>query len=181
MLDERMRVENYRDVGEWVNVLAGEQILRPGTLLRGGSIQSLTSLEVIGHPRTILNLQFNPDPVWEGVTNIHLPSPREAGDVYETSLSDVRRWLRAVLTALEEGARTPVYVHCHSGRDRTGVVIAALLRVLGVDEEVIVLEYTASDGVPGEQTIRRSLADIGDPGEFFHGLEPSPLRSLFMM
>jgi len=180
MLDERVPVDNFRDVGEWVNVLAGEQILRPGTLLRGGSIRTLTSLEAIGHPRTILNLQSNPDPVWDGVINLHLPSPREAGDVYETSLREVRHWLRLVLAALAERGRTPLYVHCHSGRDRTGVVIAAILLVLDVDQEIIVLEYTASDGVPGEQTIRRSLAEIGESASFFERLELHPLRRLFL-
>lgn len=178
--DECVFVENFRDVGEWVNALAGEPILLPGKLLRGGSIRTLPMLEPVQHPRTILNLQSNPDPAWDGVTNIHLPSPRQAGDVYETDDPEIRRWLRTIVGALAESGRPPVYVHCHSGRDRTGVVVAAILRALGVSEEIAALEYTVSDGVPGIETIRKSLRAIGDPALYFRGLALAQLRALLL-
>jgi protein-tyrosine phosphatase len=40
----------------------------------------------------------------------------------------------------------PVYVHCTSGRDRTGVVIAAALLAIDVPRQVVAEEYLLSDG-----------------------------------
>ncbi|WP_437819987.1 tyrosine-protein phosphatase [Sorangium sp. So ce1078] len=40
----------------------------------------------------------------------------------------------------------PVYVHCTSGRDRTGVVIAAALLAIDVPRQVVAEEYMLSDG-----------------------------------
>ncbi|CEP01044.1 Tyrosine specific protein phosphatases domain-containing protein [Plasmodiophora brassicae] len=44
-------------------------------------------------------------------------------------------------------AKTPILVHCKSGRDRTGIVVAVLVRVLfdDIDDEAIVAEYLQSD------------------------------------
>jgi protein-tyrosine phosphatase len=53
----------------------------------------------------------------------------------------------AVLDRLRHAASDPVLVHCALGRDRTGIVIAMILDVLGVPEEVIAGDYALSDGV----------------------------------
>jgi protein-tyrosine phosphatase len=44
------------------------------------------------------------------------------------------------------GGEHPVVFHCSAGKDRTGVVAALLLSVLGVDDEAIVADYERSDG-----------------------------------
>ena len=54
----------------------------------------------------------------------------------------------AFVTALEavaapEGA--PALVHCSAGKDRTGVLVALLLDVAGVDRAAIVADYAATD------------------------------------
>ncbi len=38
----------------------------------------------------------------------------------------------------------PVYIHCRSGRDRTGIVIASLLFLLDIPENIIKEEYLKS-------------------------------------
>ncbi|MCX4094959.1 tyrosine-protein phosphatase [Nocardia sp. alder85J] len=48
------------------------------------------------------------------------------------------------LTALAAPEGTPALVHCAAGKDRTGVVIALLLGVVGVREEDIVADYAAT-------------------------------------
>lgn len=48
-----------------------------------------------------------------------------------------------VVTALAE-ARGPAVYHCAAGKDRTGVVSAVLLGLLGVPDEVIVADYAAT-------------------------------------
>ena len=40
---------------------------------------------------------------------------------------------------------TPVVVHCHGGRDRTGLTSALILRLAGVDLDVIAAEHVLSD------------------------------------
>jgi len=70
---------------------------------------------------------------------------------------DDRRDPAAVLGAFlrEDGAgfarvfgllaeRTPALVHCTTGRDRTGVVTALALRLAGVDDALIALDYSES-------------------------------------
>lgn len=42
------------------------------------------------------------------------------------------------------GEHTPALVHCTTGRDRTGVVTAMALRLAGVDDALIALDYSES-------------------------------------
>ncbi|MDX6286668.1 MAG: protein-tyrosine phosphatase [Frankiales bacterium] len=48
--------------------------------------------------------------------------------------------VRAV-TLISEESNLPAVVHCTVGKDRTGIVVAMLLDVLGVEHEVIVADY----------------------------------------
>jgi protein tyrosine/serine phosphatase len=53
----------------------------------------------------------------------------------------------AFVTALERivaSGGTPVLVHCAAGKDRTGVLVALLLDAAGVDRDVIVADYAAT-------------------------------------
>ena len=49
------------------------------------------------------------------------------------------------LRAIAEGEHAVVF-HCSAGKDRTGIVAALLLSLLGVDDEAIVADYERSDG-----------------------------------
>ena len=52
---------NFRDVGEWVNVIAGQAYLPPGRLLRGGKLDLVRDRSEIGSAATIVNLRMGPD------------------------------------------------------------------------------------------------------------------------
>jgi protein tyrosine/serine phosphatase len=43
------------------------------------------------------------------------------------------------------GAGGPVLIHCHAGKDRTGFLAALTLKVLGVDDDVILADYLATN------------------------------------
>jgi protein-tyrosine phosphatase len=64
--------------------------------------------------------------------------------------------LAAVVGAVGAPNATPVVVSCTAGRDRTGIVIACLLDLLGVTDEAIAADYAHSD--PFDQEVGRAHA-----------------------
>ncbi|PXW32723.1 UNVERIFIED_CONTAM: protein tyrosine/serine phosphatase [Williamsia faeni] len=66
----------------------------------------------------------------------------------------------AATVALTAAAEGPVFVHCTMGKDRTGLVIAALLLSVGVEPEAVVADYLATE--PNMPTLRDKLrsADV---------------------
>ncbi|GLL02158.1 tyrosine-protein phosphatase [Dactylosporangium matsuzakiense] len=53
--------------------------------------------------------------------------------------------LTTALRALAHSGATPALVHCASGKDRTGLVVALALALAGVDRAAIVADYAASE------------------------------------
>jgi protein tyrosine/serine phosphatase len=51
----------------------------------------------------------------------------------------------AILRAMAGAAPGGVLVHCHAGKDRTGLMLALTLALIGVPEGVIAEDYAASD------------------------------------
>lgn len=70
-------------------------------------------------------------------------------DMTETAAEDIVR----ILGILADPATGPAAIHCAGGRDRTGVVVAVLLALLGVPDDVIAVDYHLS-----ERFTRRWLA-----------------------
>lgn len=64
-------------------------------------------------------------------------------EMVEQGLPSIARILRLLVTAPSR----PTLIHCAVGRDRTGIVVALLLDLLEVEEEVIAADYALSDGV----------------------------------
>jgi protein-tyrosine phosphatase len=152
---------NLRDVGEWVELIAGRSYLPRGRLLRGGKLDAVRDPAEIGHPRTIINLRMGDDRETFGAAYRHVAIPNQH-EKYNTQDRAVRRWLNVVGTAVAEAPGVPIFVHCASGKDRTGVVVAVLLLALAVPREVIVEEYLLSDGDVERPWIERALDGVGD-------------------
>ncbi|GAA3561083.1 HAD-IA family hydrolase [Kribbella ginsengisoli] len=90
------------------------------------------------------------------------------GDIYRGSLDrnqgQIGAALRAVASAPED---RPVVVHCKSGKDRTGLLVALLLDLIGVPRDQIVADYVVSEvrlgvleraaGLPAEERERALL------------------------
>lgn len=75
-------------------------------------------------------------------------SPAAPAEVAEMTLAerylgllDVARAPIARIVAVLAGARGAAVYHCAAGKDRTGVLSALLLGLLGVDDELIVADY----------------------------------------
>jgi protein-tyrosine phosphatase len=140
-----MHPVNFRDVGEALSLWLDPPPIRVGRLFRGGRFDSLARLEDLGSPRTILNLRRGGDPEHLDVPIIHVPAPDDLEN-YNTRERRVSDWIRRAVSSLTApGTLWPVYIHCTSGRDRTGVVVASVLLVLGVPATVVQEEYLLSD------------------------------------
>ena len=167
---------NFRDVGEFVNLIAGKPLLPPKRLLRGGRLNLVGSAAEIGNPGTIINLRRGHDLNTFGADYFRLSIANNL-ETYDTADKQVRRWLNQVAKVFEDDARRyPVLLHCTSGKDRTGVAVAALLKLLDIPEAVIVEEYLLSDGEVRSGWIKQSLAGIGDPRAYFNRVDFDRVR-----
>lgn len=77
---------------------------------------------------------------WETLRD---PDVRRRGYVVTLDLS--RQNIGRVMSAIAAAPQGGVVVHCHAGKERTGVVAALLLSLAGVPDEVIAEDYVASD------------------------------------
>ena len=53
--------------------------------------------------------------------------------------------IRTIFERLAEADNLPVVIHCTAGKDRTGITIALLLCLLGVDQEIALADYSLSN------------------------------------
>ena len=151
-------IPNLRDVGQTVNILSGTERLREGRLFRGGTVNRLFSADELPPVRTVLNLRKGPDRAFDGFHFVHLPAEDSLNN-YKTERREVRAWILSALAALQT-CEWPVLVHCTAGRDRTGVVVAAVLAAVGVDRQWIFEDYLLSDGIHDPADFESALDGI---------------------
>jgi len=110
-----------------------------------------------------------------GIRHIHAPiftdanrpvHLRTAVDVYLWWFTGYSAGMAAALAAIADAEAGPVLIHCHAGKDRTGMIAALLLRLAGVSPEVIADDYELSAVMLAEMLDRdreRMLARGDDP------------------
>lgn len=168
---------NFRDFGGYVNIIVGKKVLPEGCLLRGGSIDYIESLEDIGNAQTIINLRNGRDPMDFDVSYWHFPMVNKV-EKYNTELKEVRVWLNEILKVFEDETITyPVLIHCLSGKDRTGIVVAALLLILGIDETVIEEEYLLSEGHVHLDWIQMAIQGMQNTADYFNRIDLAKIRN----
>jgi protein-tyrosine phosphatase len=91
---------NFRDIGAWINLIAGCDRLPEQRLYRGGKIEFVRSAAAIGHPGTIINLRKGPDRQTCGAEAYHFPISNDY-ETYHTYGREVHRWLNRVLQVFE--------------------------------------------------------------------------------
>jgi protein tyrosine/serine phosphatase len=77
-----------------------------------------------------------------------LPPALAEGDLgrhYVESLAERTETLAEVITHLATPEYVPAVFHCTAGKDRTGMVTALVLSLVGVADDVIVEDYTLTD------------------------------------
>lgn len=64
--------------------------------------------------------------------------------MYSEMVRHSARPIANVFIGLADAERIPAVFHCHAGKDRTGLIAALLLELLGVDRDVVLDDYEVS-------------------------------------
>jgi len=62
--------------------------------------------------------------------------------LYRAILDHYGRGIAAIMTALAQAPEGPALFHCHAGKDRTGLIAALILALVGVPHATIAEDYT---------------------------------------
>jgi protein-tyrosine phosphatase len=84
-------------------------------------------------------------PDWTAYSTAQLEASGFAALHYLETAERGRAALRTVIETLAEPARLPAVFHCAAGKDRTGIVAALILTLLGVPAELIADDYALSE------------------------------------
>jgi protein-tyrosine phosphatase len=100
----------------------------------------------------------------------------DSTDTYDIKQSPTAAWISSVLQKIIV-SKPPVYIHCTSGKDRTGVVVACLLHVLGIPDDVILKEYKESKiGKLAPDHVAIALTELAKHDEWHQGVDLDKLR-----
>lgn len=196
---------NFRDLGGY-RTAEGRHV-RWRTLFRADGLSNLTRSDHAVIRRlgvaTVVDLRTSPEvaggrfPVEEIPVGFHhvplleaVPEPeafrRTPGFLatqYQEIANQAAPRIGEVLRILAARHAHPVIVHCAAGKDRTGVLVAVLLGLLGVDDQTIVDDYALS--ALGMARLRERLMErhpearerIEEANELFSA-EPGNISSL---
>ncbi|HEX6967264.1 MAG TPA: tyrosine-protein phosphatase [Micromonosporaceae bacterium] len=178
---------NFRDVGGYAG-LEGRTV-RWRRLYRSDSLHRLADTDreafVELGVRTVVDLRrpreidrYGRIPTYDGLSYRHIHLEHQDWDeVPYHERTDVARWLAeryldfsetgwaGIARAIETIAAAdsaPLVVHCAAGKDRTGVVCALTLTLLGVDDRDIAEDYALSNAASQRFTewLRRERPDV---------------------
>ena len=152
---------NLRDLGGYPG--ADGRSVRWRTLLRsdalhrldgaGGVVLAGLGLQTVLDLRTQAEAETAPsaiDGVPARLTHISILTgdlqalPLELDAIYRYVIDECSGAIADAIKVLAAPGAFPALVHCSAGKDRTGIVIALILAVLGVPDEVIAADYGLS-------------------------------------
>ncbi len=164
---------NARDLGG-LPLSAGGRI-RAGALIRSDSHhrmpdRAVAAVRATGFSR-IVDLRWgwerreHPSPFEADARYRHVPMLddvlpyRPDPDSYIPMIDHQGHRIAAAVEAFVDAPPGPVIVHCHSGKDRTGVLVAFLLKLAGVGDESVAADYALTPGCSLEP-MRRTLTHL---------------------
>lgn len=167
---------NARDLGG--TPLANGGSVRANALLRSDNHDLLTEVGIAAvralGVRRIIDLRHGwetrefPSPFADDEVYVNLPLlgvypgfDPTAPDDYRPEVDHAPERVAAAFIALAEAPPGPVLVHCHGGRDRTGILVALALAIAGASPDDIVADYALTEGTDPE-TMRELLDHFDD-------------------
>jgi protein-tyrosine phosphatase len=179
-------MSNLRDLGGYPTA-SGQGAETPWhTLFRSDALHQLSEpavealaglgLRTIVDLRTHVEAEFAPSPLdWFTGRHTHVSIlgadleslPQELDGIYAYVIDNCGADVAEAIRPLCAGPAFPALVHCSAGKDRTGIVIALVLAVLGVPDEIIAADYALSGGYLNRQSIAaighlQASAGLGD-------------------
>lgn len=170
---------NLRDLGGMPT--ASGVTTRPGRFLRSESPHTLSDsglrelldlgIGAVVDLRTTSEREQRPSPLAEaGVHTLHAPIFTDdedypdhlstAAEVYCWWLRERRNGVADAMSAIADAPSAPILVHCHAGKDRTGVIVALVLRLAGVSIDDIADDYAVSGVQLAEMLARDRVTAI---------------------
>jgi protein tyrosine/serine phosphatase len=157
---------NVRDLGGLTTT--GGRRVRPGALVRADQLCRLKDAgrdALVAHGvRTVIDLRTpteaakDPDPLWHAHAVDYVLIPQQSEQLWR-ELDPIARTraerdalvldrraeqIAAMARAVAQAAPGGVLIHCLAGKDRTGIAVALLLSLVGVDDAQIAADYTLS-------------------------------------
>ncbi len=193
------RLHNFRDLGGWTT--ADGLVTRQGVLWRSDSLGALAGADLdrfcgLG-VRTVIDLRYPweiavagrvpLDLAYHNLSIEHRPYDQAAvspdvepagffADRYAEVAADGAAEIRDVLRLIAGDARLPLVFHCKSGKDRTGIIAALVLSLLGVPREDVVTDFARSNAATG--AVRAEHVANGRPLPAWPGFGAAPADAM---
>jgi protein-tyrosine phosphatase len=120
-----------------------------GAVLAGLELRTIldlrTQLEVDHAPSALDGLAVRPTHISILAGDLQA-LPLELDAIYRYMIDECGDTIAGAIKVLSAADAFPALVHCSAGKDRTGVVVALILAVLGVPDDVIAADYGLSAG-----------------------------------
>ncbi|WP_344671242.1 tyrosine-protein phosphatase [Catenulispora yoronensis] len=161
---------NVRDVGGYP---ATGGTVRARILLRGDALHRLDdearalladlTLRTVVDLREDFEARLSPDALdGTGIAVLRMPvfrvtgdsfgkAPEELQSVYDHMVDECGPALAAAVAQVATAEAQPILVHCSAGKDRTGVVVAMVLSLLGVADDIIAEDYHLTSAFLAEE------------------------------
>ncbi len=167
-------VINFRDLGGYRNhdgeTVSWRRIFRSGDF-RNITDDDFAQIEKEIGLRTVIDLRTSEETErqgkWRfaevGIQHHHIPFPGGGGNKKEEArllkectnlgqfylhIIDRKEFKKQIVTAFKiiaDPKNHPLVFHCAIGKDRTGILSALLLSILGIDDKIIIEDYTLSE------------------------------------
>lgn len=155
------KVENMRDIGGYT--IGNKEIVREETIIRSNCITNLDDREIEEliqmNFTTIIDLRSNDEitnkkGIFVGNNKFNyyhvgikgdgrLPNSKDAVLDSYIEMLEGKEKIKELFDILADTTSGVIY-YCNAGKDRTGVVTACILKLLGVNEKDIIVDYLAS-------------------------------------